>query len=673
MDKAVKIAVILSAYDRMSEVIAKATGKANQRIAAMRDSSKQAFAAGFSMTGAAAAGIMSLAPVVSAYADLEDASTSLQSQMMDANGKVSSYFNFINQQAIELGNRLPGTTADFQELYKAILEQGVSAQSILKGTGKAAAYLAVDAKMGYTEAGVSAAKLREATGVADDQMEAFIDTISRTKNVGVSVSEMIYSFARSAGALKNVKLQGLEASQGIAAIYAMLIRSGMSGETVGTGFTSILSSFYDAKKMGKFNEATRQYGIQLDFVDKRTGAFKGISNMMAQLDKLRGLDTQQRMNVVQALLGPGQDAGMFSILVEKGVGGFRSMQGEMARQASLNQKVEVQLRTLKNTWEAATGTFTNTLAAVGSAFAPELKKIVDLLSKIAEKAQAFATAHPTLIKSVVLIIAVGSAFIGLVGAINIVKGAWLAFQIILNANPWMAIIAGIVIVATLIYSNWGAIKAWVIKTFESIVAFFRRFFNYVWNLFLNYTPYGLIIKHWGKIVVVFRSIFDRVKALIIGHVNFVLNIGTRFYQAGKNVVLSLVKGIKDLAFLPINVIKGITKKMRDYLPFSPAREGAFRDLHKVKIVETLVSAIRPEPLFRAMGSLAGMAINGFQHFSGIGGKSPVSGSGGTVTINYSPVINGVAGPEIMLELRKHDRELLNLFAEAQRKRDRTTF
>lgn len=668
MDKAIQIAVILSAYDRMSEQVARAVSKTNQKIAALNDKRSAAFSTGLAMTATATAGLAALSPIITAFSDLEDASVTLRTQMMDASGNVSTLFDKVNAQAVDMGNKLPGTTADFQSLYKAILENGVSAQSILNGTGKAAAYLAVDAKMGYTEAGISAAKLREATGVADDQMESFIDTISRTKNVGVSVSEMIYSFARSAGALKNVKLQGLEASKGVASIYAMLIRSGMSGETVGTGFTSILTSFYDAKKMEKFKAATSQYGIQLDFVDRKSGKFLGINNMMVQLDKLRGLNTQQRMNVVQALLGPGQDAGMFSILIDKGLSGFKSMQQQMANQATLNQKVEAQLKTLKNSWEAATGTFTNALAAIGAAIGPDLKRITDLLGKIAERLQAFATAHPAIAKSIVLSIALVSAFIGIMGAINLIKSAWLAFQIILNANPWMAAITAIILVVTLIYSNWGAIKAWFIRLWESIKAIFVRFWNWAKYLFLNFTPYGLIIKHWSSIVGFFTRIWNAVKGVFLAHVNFVVGLGSRFYDAGKNIVLSLWAGIKALANKPVDAIREITKRMRDFLPFSPAKEGALRDLHRVKIVETIASAIKPGPLVNAMKGVAGLVQDGFVRPGAL-----LSSGKGNIVVNYSPNIYGVAGADILKELKSHDRELMQLIGEAQRKRQRTMF
>ena len=131
-----------------------------------------------------------------------------------------------------------------------------------------------------------------------------MDTIARTSNLGVQADEMQYAFSRSAGALKLMGIQGLEASKSISAVYATLIRTGASGETVGTGMQAILNTFMNVDKMKVFNAEAAKLGVQMEFVDKKTGQFKGVENMIAQFDKLRQFNPQQRASLVQALLGP---------------------------------------------------------------------------------------------------------------------------------------------------------------------------------------------------------------------------------------------------------------------------------------------------------------------------------------------------------------------------------
>ncbi len=63
------------------------------------------------------------------YADQENAATGLKVAMMDANGEVGKRFQDINKLAIGLGNQLPGTTADFQNMMQMLVRQGIPAET----------------------------------------------------------------------------------------------------------------------------------------------------------------------------------------------------------------------------------------------------------------------------------------------------------------------------------------------------------------------------------------------------------------------------------------------------------------------------------------------------------------------------------------------------------------
>jgi uncharacterized protein YjlB len=114
--------------------------------------------------------------------------------------------------------------------------------------------------------------------------------------------------------------------------------------------------------------------------------------------------------------------------------------------------------------------------------------------------------------------------------------------------------------------------------------------------------------------------------------------------------------------------------MRNYLPFSPAKEGPFRDLHKVKIVETMVSGMKAGPAVQAMEGVTGAAMRAANG----GGLSARGGSGGT-TIHFSPTINvsGASGPAVQQGVQNATAELKRQFqqwyAEMQRTNARTSF
>ena len=91
------------------------------------------------MAAGVTTGATLLAPI-RAYSESENAANQLAGSMMGPGGKVAPEFMKLNKLAIALGDRLPGTTADFQNMMTMLRRQGMSAQVILGGLGESAAY-----------------------------------------------------------------------------------------------------------------------------------------------------------------------------------------------------------------------------------------------------------------------------------------------------------------------------------------------------------------------------------------------------------------------------------------------------------------------------------------------------------------------------------------------------
>jgi TP901 family phage tail tape measure protein len=695
MNKALQLALILTAYDRATRVINDALNKSSEKLKSLKKASDEAFGKGAAYTAAGAGILASLAPVVSAYSELEDASTSLKTAMMEDGGRVSELFEQVNGLAIDLGNALPGTTADFQNMFEVLLSNGVPAKSLLDGTGKAAAYLAVALKMPFDEAGKLAAKLKEATGTTDKDMTQLMDTIARVKNMGVETGEMQYAFGRSAGALKLMNIQGLEASKSLAAVYASLIRAGMSGETVGTGFSTILSSILDAKKMAKVKEETDKLGVSLEFM--KNGKFAGIENMIGQLDKLKGFSAEQRAAVVNALTGGGQDAAMLQTLISGGVAGFNKMQQQMAGQATLNTKVEAQLSTLKNIWDSTTGTITNMMAALGEGIAPALKVMANLLGSAAGAMQKLLSNNPAFARFLAMFVAGVGVMVTVIGVINMVKGAFIALRVVMMANPFILIATVAIAVIALIYANWDKIVVFFKNLWEKVKQVFKVVFEWAKVLFLNFTPYGLIFKYWDKIVPFFKMVWEGVKKVFTDFIfkwaknafMYLTPVGLFlkfwqnrkvFFDAGANVVKSIWEGIKAFAAKPVEAISNIVKSVREYLPFSPAKRGPLRDIHRIKLVETIAGSIKASPLIEAVSRVTQAAVNFVPRVGGVAVAGAGAGiGGGSVSVNFSPTINiggtasGDVRSQILSTLREYEGDLLRMIQNATARNDRKKY
>lgn len=267
-------------------------------------------------------------------------------------------------------------------------------------------------------------------------------------------------------------------------------------------------------------------------------------------------------------------------------------------------------------------------------------RTVSALFRGVKTATAFAVQGFQAIKFAAFAVQYAMKF-SIVPALKAAGSAVVRFGMTLLASPITWYIAAAVALGAVVYlviRNWSKISGFFANLWAGVKNVFSRFFNWAKVLFLNFTPLGLFIKHWDKLPLLFSKIWENVKGVFTGAWDFVVNLGSKFFDAGKNIVSSLWRGMVALASKPVEVMASIVKKIRDYLPFSPAKVGPLRDIHRVKLVETVAQSISAKPLVNAWSGAMGNfrrrlqpAIGGY----GMGGAAPVNFN---VTIN----LNGTA-------------------------------
>ncbi len=351
--------------------------------------------AGLMATGAAT-GALAIKPVID-YAQAEDAATGLKVSMMGSGGVVHKEFAAISDLATKLGNQLPGTTADFQNMMSTLIQQGMSAKAIVGGLGEATAYLGVQMKMPYDQAAQFAAKLQDATGTAEKDMMGLMDTIQRSYYLGVDSGNMLGAFTNLSPALSILRKKGLEASQVLAPLIVMADQAGMAGDAAGNAYRKIFQMSMDAGKVADANTgALKGTGIALQFSDGK-GEFAGLDNLFSQLAKMRKLTTELRLETLKGIYGDDAETlQALNLMIDKGQDGYNETIKKMKAQADLQSRVNTQLGTLKNLWDAATGTFTNALVVFGEAVAPEIKTLVTWIGELSERLGSWAKANPEL-------------------------------------------------------------------------------------------------------------------------------------------------------------------------------------------------------------------------------------------------------------------------------------
>jgi TP901 family phage tail tape measure protein len=398
-----ELKALITGVDRLSPAL----GRMQKNLRRFRKDAEEAGKGGMAMAGGLAAG---LTGSLVAFAKQEDAATGLKVAMMDASGAVGSDFEKINKLAIGLGNKLPGTTADFQNMMQMLVRQGIPAQNILSGVGEASAYLAVQLKKTPEAAAEFAAKMQDATGTASEDMMGLFDTIQKAFYLGVDDTNMLSFFSKTSSILKMVSKDGLTAARALAPISVMMDQMGMEGEASGNALRKVFQAGFDGKKMKAANKLLSRKGIQLDFTDGK-GEFGGLDNLFKQLNKLQSLTTKQKTTIIKQIFGDDAETlQVLNALIDKGKTGYDQIQEKMGKQADLNKRVNAQLSTLSNIWESLTGTAVNGLAAIGWAFAGDAKRLVGWLGDMSERFTEFADKNPRVIRGA---FGIAAGFVGM--------------------------------------------------------------------------------------------------------------------------------------------------------------------------------------------------------------------------------------------------------------------
>nr|DAK39998.1 MAG TPA: minor tail protein [Bacteriophage sp.] len=442
-----------------------------------------------------------LSAPVAAYAQSETASTDLRAAMMDKTGKVSAQYKDIDNLATRLGDRLPGTTADFKNLMTMLIRQGMSAQTVLGGTGEAAALLAVQLKKSPEAAAEMAAKLQDATRGTEKEMLAIMDQVQRLYYAGTDDSNILGAFSKLSPALDTLKIKGESAMKMMSPLVGMLDQAGLSGESAGNALRKVFTRMMDTEKIAKVTDGT---GISLNFTDGK-GEFGGLDKAYEQLAKLKAINTEQRLQILQGIFGDDAETlQALNTMIEKGRAGYDEFSKKLEAQASLNQRVNDQLGTLANLWDAASGTFTNFLAKMGESVAPQLKELTKWIGGINEKLSDWAAKNPETAGAIMKTAAVIGVFLTAVVGIGAALSAVLV-PIALSKFAFFSLFGGM---GKVIGGALG-LAGTLLKLGGALAAFGAKAL-----VFLATNPFGWAILAVGALVALYVY-WDKVKAALI--------------------------------------------------------------------------------------------------------------------------------------------------------------
>ncbi|EPJ2980489.1 phage tail tape measure protein [Klebsiella pneumoniae] len=522
------------------------------------------------MAAGVTTGATLLAPI-RAYSESENAANQLAGSMMGLGGKIAPEFLQLNKLAIALGDRLPGTTADFQNMMTMLRRQGMSAQVILGGLGESAAYLGVQLQMAPTDAAEFAAKLQDATQTTEKDMMSLMDLIQRGFYAGVDPGNMLQGFSKISSAMSILNKKGIEAAKTFAPLLVMADQASMAGESAGNAYRKIFQAALDAKKIKAVNDDLKGTGIKFNFSDGK-GGFGGLENMYAQLSKLNKLTPERQMAIKKDLFGNDSETlQALDIMIQKGIDGYRETVAKLENQATLRERVEASLNTLGNKWEAAGGSFTNAMASIGETVAPVLKNIADWLGNLASALDGFVKRHPQLTAALFKIAAVFAVVATAAGVLS------LALASILGPMAIVRVSAGVLGIK--FASAFGLIKQVIGGAGQAILWLGRLMMANPILAIIGLIAMGAIYiwQNWETLGPKFKAMWDAISSGVSGAwavikqtisskwdeiLSDVAALPAKFKEVGGAIIDGILSGINE----KWEMLKSKLASVKSYLP-----------------------------------------------------------------------------------------------------------
>lgn len=381
----------------------------------------------------------------------------------------------------------------------------------------------------------------------------------------------------------------------VAAAAGLLGDNAIQGGQAGTAMRAILNRMAGPPKDAA--DALDELGISTKDAQGNLRDFPTIlTDVYKATEKLGSADKLEYFKAIA-----GQEAGSaFAILVnEAGSGKLQAFAESVSGVGSAQRVAAEMTNNTRGSWVQFQSVIESISITMGNMLLPTVTSVFQVLANGLSKVNELAQAYPTLSKVIfgavaafiafrVIAIAGGYAMTFVRGGLLALRGAFLAaraatllFNTALLANP-IGLIIGAVIALV-------AAGIWLYKNWDTVTEFFSGAWERVKSLFMTFHPLSWMMDGFNSLTT-WLSTFS-------------------LYDSGMAILTTLSNGIKAAASVPIDAVKGVFSKIRDYLPFSDAKLGPFSELtySGMQILQTLTQGIlsaASAPIDAVKGTLA---------------------------------------------------------------------
>lgn len=562
--------------------------------------------------------------------------------MADTNLKIAVVLSAVDKMSSVIKSATSGSISKLDAFSKKA--NAVADKSFEVGRKAGAMGLAIAAPLGL------AVKAAEESEIANKRLENIFKSMGDATGKAAKEAE---AYASKLQMVIGVEDEEIQAAQAKIATFGKV-----------SSATARMAGIFDRATNAAFDMASAGFG---------DAAGNAVQLGKALEDPIKGITALAKSGVTFTA----QEKNKIKTLVESG----KHLEAQKIVLKAIEKQVGGTAKATATTSAKAKAAFGEVAESVGRILLPQVNALMNKIIPVLNKVIKWIEENPKLAQTIAFVAAGLAALCIVVSAVSFVVGACstavaglsAAFSFLM-ANPIILFIAAIAAAAYAIYKNWDKIKAFFIDMWEGVKNAFKKAWDWIINLPFM-APIKLIIDNWGKIKAFFTDIWDSVKKKFMDFFLWIDGVPKRMYNAGANIVKSIWEGIKSFINKPIEMIKNMVTKIREYLPFSPAKVGPLRDIHKIRLVETIAENIKPNALTKAMKVTTAAAMVAVTPMAGKAAGNISGSSGGGANVNYSPNITIMGGSPTAKEdfkkmLKDHEKDITKLIEEANRKANR---
>ena len=416
--EAFQLALLLTLKDAASggldrfEAKLRAAGKAGESYSKQLDDIREDLNKDLAAGGVGLAGLKIIKDGVQAAGDYQSVMTDLRASLAQTgtDGKVN--LNKLAEEmvgaeavAVRLGNKLPGTTADFAQMMQVLKQNGLDTTTIMNGAADAVANLAVASNAVPRELAIDFARYGNLFKLKPEEFTPAADVFSRiNSSTGQTAGELVEAAKYFQGRIgQGLQIGGLEDAQKYTRLFGFMGKRGITGSVAGAG----LSNFFESYNVhrDKLDDLQKSTGIKLDFFDKG-GKFVGLDQVMEQMSQFDKLSAKDRTEWMEKIFGTlGSQAA--NVMIDSK--GWKEFNTEQEKTISLADKTAMKAKDYNIQMEALSGTLTNLKVAIFEPMLPGMTSAIEKANQLVGVIQGFAKSHPDIAKYGVSFLAVGSA------------------------------------------------------------------------------------------------------------------------------------------------------------------------------------------------------------------------------------------------------------------------